>query len=101
MCRVVNLHKEKYDIYIGRPGKGQDSIWGNPFRTGPDGTREEVIEKFKQLLVRSIAEGYITIDMLLELDGKVLGCFCKPKSCHGDIIVEAVEWAKEYRRTNP
>jgi hypothetical protein len=32
--------------------------------------------------------------MLLELDGKRLGCFCKPKLCHGDIIVAAVNWAK-------
>jgi hypothetical protein len=25
------------------------------------------------------------------LKGKVLGCFCKPKECHGDILVELVE----------
>jgi hypothetical protein len=25
-----------------------------------------------------------------ELRGKVLGCYCKPKRCHGDIIAEYV-----------
>ena len=25
---------------------------------------------------------------ILELKGKTLGCFCKPNSCHGDIIAE-------------
>ena len=27
---------------------------------------------------------------LHELKGKTLGCFCKPKRCHGDILVELV-----------
>ncbi|MFD1444291.1 DUF4326 domain-containing protein [Thermoactinomyces vulgaris] len=25
------------------------------------------------------------------MKGKVLGCFCKPRACHGDILVELVE----------
>ncbi len=40
---VVNLRKELYDVYIGRP-----SEFGNPFRIGVDGDRDEVIEKFKE-----------------------------------------------------
>ena len=27
---------------------------------------------------------------LHELRGKTLGCFCKPKRCHGDVLVELV-----------
>lgn len=38
--------------------------------------------------------GEITEEMLSQLDGKRLGCFCKPKSCHGDVIVSAVEFIK-------
>ena len=26
-----------------------------------------------------------------ELRGKILGCWCKPKPCHGDILVKLVE----------
>ena len=40
MKLVVHCKKEPYDIYVGRPSK-----WGNPFRIGKDGTREEVIKK--------------------------------------------------------
>lgn len=95
MCRVVNIHhKVPYDIYIGRPGKGQTSKWGNPFVIGVDGTREEVIEKYKQYLMDSYQAGKFTREDFLALDGKILGCFCSPKPCHGDILVEAVEWFK-------
>lgn len=27
---------------------------------------------------------------LPELKGKVLGCFCKPKACHGDVLADLV-----------
>ena len=30
------------------------------------------------------------LSCLGELKGKVLGCFCKPKACHGDVLVELV-----------
>ena len=77
--RVVNKYKEDYQIYIGRGSK-----WGNPFCIGKDGTREEVIKKYaKYILTRK--------DLLFSLDelkGKTLGCFCKPKTCHGDILLE-------------
>jgi hypothetical protein len=43
-----------------------------------------------------IKDGKVTVQDLLDLDGKTLGCFCKPKGCHGDIIKDAVEWAKDY-----
>ena len=29
--RVVNIKEEKYDVYIGRAGRGQDGYFGNPF----------------------------------------------------------------------
>lgn len=97
MCKVVNKYKEPYDIYIGR-----GSIWGNPYSHIPSGTKaqfvvetvEQAIENYKKYLWQQIKSGTITRDQLLELDGKVLGCFCKPKPCHGDVIVKAVEWAK-------
>ena len=80
---VVDCRREPYDVYIGRP-----SIFGNPFRIGPDGTRAEVIEKYRAdvldrpLLVKTIRR---------ELRGKRLGCYCAPQPCHGDVLAEIAE----------
>lgn len=96
MCVVVNIHHGKgYDVYIGRPGKGLTSIWGNPFKVGVDGTLEEVLEKYKDRLIELYLAGKITREDIMALDGKRLGCFCKPKACHGDILVAAVQWLKD------
>ena len=81
--RVVNLRKEPYDVYIGRPGK-----WGNPFIVGKHGTREEVVEKYRKWIVM---EGIYKLKDLSELKGKRLGCYCAPLACHGDVLVELVE----------
>jgi len=80
--RVVNCKKEPYDVYIGRPSK-----WGNPYRIGPDGSREEVIEKYRRHLLNQ-PELLADLD---ELRGKVLGCWCAPQACHGDVLVELLE----------
>lgn len=94
MCRVVNLYKEPYDVYIGRAKKGETSLWGNPFVIGKDGDRDEVIEKYRHWLWQQLKSGRITKADILSLDGKTLGCFCKPQKCHGDILVAALEWVK-------
>ncbi len=63
-------------VYIGRPSK-----WGNPFIIGRDGTRAEVIEKYRAWLARSGLDPH-------ELHGHDLVCFCAPLACHGDILLE-------------
>jgi len=83
--RVVHCKKEKYDVYIGRPSK-----WGNPFKIGEHGDRKTVIEKYR-LWILSNKKLFNDLD---ELDGKVLGCWCKPEPCHGDVLVELLEWKK-------
>lgn len=86
--KIVHCKKEPYDVYIGRPSK-----WGNPFIIGKDGTREEVISKYEiHIMTRPDL-----IQDLAELEDKTLGCWCKPKACHGDILVIMVEdriWEK-------
>ncbi len=84
--RVVNVRDEPYDVYIGRPCRGhRDEGWGNPFKIGRDGNREEVIEKYRAWL-RDQPE--LQARAHRELRGKILGCWCKPKSCHGDVLME-------------
>lgn len=79
--KVVHWKKEPYDVYIGRP-----SIWGNPFEIGKDGTRKEVIEKYR----RWIKKQPNLLKKLPSLKDKVLGCWCSPKDCHGRILIELV-----------
>jgi len=83
--RVVNLKHEPYDVYIGRGSK-----WGNPFRIGIDGTREEVIEKYRNYVLTRPD----LLAALDELEGKRLGCYCKPLPCHGDVLVELIKKKK-------
>jgi len=80
--KVVHCKKEHYDVYIGRPSK-----WGNPFSIGKDGTRGEVISKYEEYIKKRPD----LLSSLCELEGKVLGCWCKPKACHGDVLKKLIE----------
>ncbi len=77
--KVVHCKKESYDVYIGRPGK-----WGNPFEINKDGTRKQVIIKYKNWI---LTQPKLLAD-LHELKGKKLGCWCSPQACHGDVLLE-------------
>ena len=85
--KVVNKRKENYDIYIGR-----GSIWGNPFEIGKDGNREECIRLYANWIMKQPQ----LISKLRFLAGKRLGCYCKPKDCHGDVLVELFELLEEH-----
>ena len=76
---IVVRRSEPHDVYIGRPSK-----WGNPFKIGRDGTREEVINKYRKYI--STREDLRLA--LSELWGKRLGCYCAPLPCHGDVLAE-------------
>lgn len=78
--KVVNLRKEDYDVYIGRPSK-----WGNPFTIGKDGNRDQVVAKFRYWIKH---QGIYLLDDLESLRGKKLGCYCAPLQCHGDVYIE-------------
>ena len=74
---VVHCKKEPFDVYIGRPSR-----WGNPYKVGVHGTREQVIEIYREYL-KSLP--YL-MEHLPELKGKILGCWCSPKPCHGEVL---------------
>lgn len=78
--KVVHCKRDEFDVYIGRPGP-----WGNPFHIGTDGTREEVVEKYAAWV---LTQPELLATIKDELKGKVLGCWCSPKLCHGDILME-------------
>lgn len=78
MPRVHNKHHGTAPpdaVYCGR-----GSPYGNPFRIGPGMTRRQAIRRF-------VCEVLPTLDCE-PLRGKDLVCFCKPKECHVDYIIE-------------
>ena len=79
---VVNRRKGVYDVYIGRGSK-----WGNPFMIGRDGSRKQVIDKYREYINKKPE----LLECLNELKGKRLGCYCKPLACHGDVLVELAD----------
>ena len=95
---VVNVATDAFDVYIGResPRKGlKRSIWGNPYledtaTTIKDGTREEIIAKFKEDLFgnKGRLAGKGLLARIPELRGKRMACWCSPKACHGDVLAE-------------
>lgn len=85
--KVVHCKRDTYDVYIGRPSK-----WGNPFSHKPGSvapfsapTREDSILKYRMWLM---TQPQLVADAKAELRGKTLGCWCAPRACHGDVLLE-------------
>ena len=81
--RIDNIPPDA--IYVGRPSK-----WGNPYAIGRDGTREEVIARYRTWLGTMIYDFDILHRRLNieELRGKDLVCWCSPLPCHADVLLE-------------
>lgn len=83
---VVNCRRAPYDVYIGRP-----SPFGNPFSHLPSSafaqyrvpTRDAAIREFERWLY---TQPELIARVKRELRGKVLGCYCAPLACHGDLL---------------
>jgi len=83
MCIVRNARKVGKDdcgVYVGRPSK-----YGNPFHIGVDGTRDEVIVKYRQWI---LTQPELVAAAKQELKGKDLICWCAPLACHADVLLE-------------
>ena len=95
--KVLNVRKdvipaENYE-YIGRSGKGASSKYGNPYVIGEDGNRFDVIEMFRHYAHKMLVEGkWSELDVIKDLNGKYLGCFCAPEPCHGEVLINLVKY---------
>ena len=84
--KCVHFRKEPYDVYIGRP-----SEYENPF-SHKEGTlakfkvkdRSEAINCFREWAPKQPD----FIEKVKFLRGKILGCWCHPLPCHGDVWCE-------------
>jgi len=88
---VVNIRRQEYDVYIGRAGNGHDGYFGNPFSVVQNGGREKAIAFYREYFLNRLRVDSEFAKRVQELKGKRLGCFCKPKNCHGDVIAEYLE----------
>lgn len=87
MSKVYNKRDPnipKGAVYVGRPTK-----WGNPFEIGKHGDRSSVINQYKNYaLSRYLDEKDVFARDIVELAGKDLVCWCAPKACHADFLLE-------------
>jgi hypothetical protein len=86
LSKVVHINVEPYDVYIGRGSK-----WGNPFThlkntsaPYPVDSREDAIRAYEHWIQE---QPELLAAAKAELKGKILGCWCKPLDCHGDILL--------------
>jgi hypothetical protein len=95
---VVNLKGHRDDpgfadvVYVGRAMyRGgwhlPASSLANPFRPGPDGSREEAVAKYRAYLLGRPE----LLALLPELRGRRLGCWCAPLPCHAAVIAELAD----------
>ena len=97
--KVVHCKRELYTHYIGR-----GSLLGNPFTYLPIGntkatvqvaTRDESVDFYFMWLLGDERFKYLEPKRRLDIlkwivqapENSVLGCFCHPLRCHGDILV--------------
>ncbi|WP_205617365.1 A1S_2505 family phage non-structural protein [Pelomicrobium methylotrophicum] len=79
-------------VWVGRP-----TPLGNPFVIGRDGSREEVIARYREWLEARIRErdpAVLTAMAGLREDSSLV-CACAPEPCHAEAIREA--WMKHFR----
>lgn len=93
MILVVHCKRSYYDVLIDRTTK-----WGNPFSHIRNRltrasflvpTRDEAISAFEAWIHTQPN----LIAALPELRDKVLGCWCRPLSCHGDVLIRLANLA--------
>ncbi len=77
-------------IYIGRTQRfitgAKKSKWANPFSRKKYG-RHKCIQMFRDYIKHQPG----LLKNISELEGKVLGCWCKPELCHGDVLIELLD----------
>lgn len=100
--RVVDCRDVRNCRYIGRACCGRTaSPLANPYKLrqgASDAERTECIAKYRKWLLGQIAENspavvmeLVRIAALARTQVVSLGCWCSPKRCHGDVVVEVLE----------
>ena len=91
--------EDENNIYIGRSGivfinkeryPKKSSPFCNIFKIGKDGSRKEVISKYKNYILNKLENNQKLKEELFLMKNKNLGCWCHPEPCHGDVLLEII-----------
>ena len=96
MRRVVNVRVgERFDVYVGR---GRGGVFGNPIVIGrrccvcgETHGREGVVRCYEVWLRKRVSVDREFREKVKALKGKVLGCWCAPLACHGDVLARVCD----------
>lgn len=80
---VANIKGSQFDVLIDRRTE-----FGNPYKMKSEKDRRLVILRYRKYFYKKIIKDPEFLSAVAELRGKVLGCWCKPKDCHGDVIAQ-------------
>jgi len=69
----------------------RNSQWGNPYELGKDGNRETVCDSHIYYFKKKLS----LHQQLMDIKGKVLGCWCYPERCHGDYLKKLADGTDE------
>lgn len=89
---VVNLRVSAFDIYIGRGNRGgQKGLYGNPYYRN-DKNREAAIAQYEPYIKDKLMQNTAFMLTFLTLKDQTLGCYCKPKHCHGEVLISILNY---------
>lgn len=102
MTKVVHCKKASYDRYVGR--EDSEFHFGNPF-SHQKGTKAHIVVKSRDEAVRLYKEWLLgneypdlcrnrrdwILNNVHKLKDKTIACWCKPLSCHGDVLAELAD----------
>lgn len=102
MVEVINIKKcpnfglRPGDVYIGRAhnsdkyGYYPTSPWANPYLLSEEDPelRDQACNQYQAYIDAKLASGELSIDSLIH--AKRLGCWCKPRRCHGDYLAQLI-----------
>lgn len=83
---MVHCKRTKYDVYVGRP-----SPFGNPFKLASNASEAERAKLLETYCEWLRGRPDLIERARRELAGKVLGCWCSPKACHGDVLARVAD----------
>ena len=75
-------------VYVGRPTK-----WGNPFAMHTEAERDWVCDQYERYVQERPT---LIAQARKELKGKDLVCWCAPKRCHADVLLEIANAPDDY-----
>lgn len=90
LINIRNFDFDEMDFYIGGESETyefEESVLSNPFDKSEYG-REDSVKHFKMYFYRRYLEDEEYRKIVHSLEGDTLGCWCYPRRCHGEVIVD-------------